>query len=474
MTASVPDLVALLTSHRIAGSAPRPELEWVAARATLRPFEAGETILKRGATDDELRGMGCFIVLSGVISAFVDRGAGPKRLADWRAGDVTGFLPYSRVKASAVAGIGTEAGAFINLDRAYFPGLVHECPVLTTALVHAMLDRAHAFTSADLHDEKMISLGKLSAGLAHELNNPASAAARSARVLEESLAELVDASHARGAANLSSDQLGVVESFRATCAVGMRQSESPLDRADREDAVTEWLAAHGADGGAAAALVDFGATVPMLAALEKQIGAGALAVAVRWVAADFLARTLAADVQKASSRVHALVESVKRFTYMDRAEAIEPVDIVQGLHDTVSVLRSKASGKQATLTLDAPVGLAAVLAVGGELNQVWSNLIDNALDAIGTGGVVTVSAATISGRVTVTVVDDGPGIPPDIQNKIFDPFFTTKPVGQGTGLGLDIARRLVRRHNGEIGLSSERGRTEFRVSFPAHAPQGSG
>jgi signal transduction histidine kinase len=336
-----------------------------------------------------------------------------------------------------------------------------------------MLDRARMFTNADLQDEKMISLGKLSAGLAHELNNPASAAVRGACVLEESLAELVDASHARGAANLSPDQLGAVESFRAVCALAARQSESPLDRAEREDAVTDWLAAHGPGGGAASALVDFGATVPMLDALEKQIGAGALPIAVRWVAADFLARTLIADVQKASSRVHALVESVKRFTYMDRAGAIEPVDIVQGLQDTVSVLRAKASGKKATLTLDTADGLAPVLAVGGELNQVWSNLIDNALDAIGTGGLVTVSAATISGRVTVTVVDDGPGISPDVRNRIFDPFFTTKPVGQGVGLGLDIARRLVRRHNGEIGLSSEQGRTEFRVSFPAHAPQGS-
>ena len=471
MTPSVPDLVALLAGHRVTGSAPRAELEWVAARASLRAFEAGETIVRRGATDDELKGMGCFIVLSGVISAFVDRGAGPKRVSDWRAGDVTGFLPYSRVNTSTAAGIGMEAGEFINLDRAYFPDLIRECPVLTTALVHVMLDRARTFTNADLQDEKMISLGKLSAGLAHELNNPASAAARSARVLEESLVELVDASHARGAANLSPDQLGTVESFRAACVPAARRSESPVDRADREDAVTEWLGAHGADGRAAAALVDLGATVPMLSELEEQIGARALPIVVRWVAADFLARTLVVDVQKASSRVHALVESVKRFTYMDRAEAIEPVDIVQGLHDTVSVLRAKASGKQATLTLDAPVGLAPVLAVGGELNQVWSNLIDNALDAIGPGGVVTVSAATISGRVTVTVVDDGPGIPPDVQNKIFDPFFTTKPVGQGTGLGLDIARRLVRRHHGEIGLSSQHGRTEFRVSFPVHAPQ---
>jgi hypothetical protein len=157
-TPSEPDLVALLAAHRVTGVAPRAELEWVAARATLRPYIAGETIVARGATDDELRGLGCFIVVSGVISAFLDRGAGPKRVADWRAGDVTGFLPYSRVNTSATSGIGMEAGAFINLDRAHFPALVHECPVLTTELVHVMLDRARTFTSADLQDEKMVSL----------------------------------------------------------------------------------------------------------------------------------------------------------------------------------------------------------------------------------------------------------------------------------------------------------------------------
>jgi signal transduction histidine kinase len=464
-----PDLVALLAAHRLTGGAPRAELEWVAARATLHPFEAGETIVARGATDDELKGLGCFIVVSGVISAFLDRGAGPKRVADWRAGDVTGFLPYSRVSASTTSGIAMEAGAFINLDRAHFPELVRECPVLTTALVHVMLDRARAFTSADLHDEKMVSLGKLAAGLAHELNNPASAAARGATLLADALGELVEASHARGAANLSPRQLEAIASVRTSCMHSGRESESPLERADREDALIEWLERHGADGDTAPALVDVGATAPMLDTLLDTIGTEVLGVALRWIAAESLARSLASDVRKASARVHDLVGAVKRFTYMDRAAALEPIDIAQGLRDTVSVLRAKALAKEATLTLDTRSGLAPVLAVGGELNQVWSNLVDNALDAVGTRGTVTVTAATISGRVTVTVVDDGPGIPVELREKVFDPFFTTKPVGQGTGLGLDIARRITRRHNGEIGVLSERGRTEFRVSFPAHA-----
>jgi signal transduction histidine kinase len=174
-----------------------------------------------------------------------------------------------------------------------------------------MLDRARAFTSADLRDEKMISLGKLAAGLAHELNNPASAAARGAALLGDSLGELVEASHARGAANLSPKQLEPIESVRTSCMDPGRGSESPLERADREDALIEWLERHGADCDTAPALVDVGATAPMLDTLLDSVGTDVLAVALRWIAAESLARSLVSDVQKASARVHDLVGAVK-------------------------------------------------------------------------------------------------------------------------------------------------------------------
>ena len=191
-----------------------------------------------------------------------------------------------------------------------------------------------------------------------------------------------------------------------------------------------------------------------------------LRASLRWVAAGCTVRGLAQDVERAASRVHELVSAVKGFTYMDHAPSAEPVDLAKGLSDTLAVMAAKARAKSASLALDLPPDLPRVRGFGGELNQVWANLIDNALDAVGENGRVMVTARPQGGRVVVRVTDDGPGIPAEMKSRVFDPFFTTKPVGKGTGLGLDIVRRLVDRNDGSIELESEPGRTEFRVALP--------
>jgi signal transduction histidine kinase len=200
--------------------------------------------------------------------------------------------------------------------------------------------------------------------------------------------------------------------------------------------------------------------------LARVLSNDKLGAAVRSMVAGCQARGLARDVERASSRVHELVSAVKRITYMDRAATPEPVDLRQGLADTSAILAHKARTKSASLTVDAPDDLVRAVGIGGELNQVWMNLIDNALDAVGDGGRVTVSARAEGPSVVVRVIDDGPGIPEDIKRRIFDPFFTTKPVGQGTGMGLDIARRLVESNNGRLDFDSKPGNTEFRVALP--------
>jgi signal transduction histidine kinase len=189
------------------------------------------------------------------------------------------------------------------------------------------------------------------------------------------------------------------------------------------------------------------------------------------LAAEFTTRSLAGDVERATTRIHDLVMSVKRFTFMDRAATAEPTNIAQGLADTVAVLASKARAKSAAIRLDIAPNLPSVSASAGELNQVWANLIENALDAIPEAGTVWVSARPEGKELVVRVIDDGSGIPPDIQGRIFDPFFTTKPIGQGTGLGLDISLRIVRNFGGQIALESLPGRTEFRVALPIDSSQ---
>jgi signal transduction histidine kinase len=242
-------------------------------------------------------------------------------------------------------------------------------------------------------------------------------------------------------------------------------SLSSIERSDREEAISDWLDGRNLESNAAPALADAGITIADMDTLAASLDDETLATALRSLATDCTVRSLAAEIEAATSRIHHLVAAIKRFTYMDR-QAPEMVDVVQGLRDTVTILSHKAKSKGAQITLQIADDLPRIRAFGGELNQVWSNLIDNALDAVPVRGQVTVSADAQLGAVVVRILDNGPGVPIDIRERIFDPFFTTKPVGSGTGLGLNIARQLVRRNNGEIELESQPGRTQFSVSLP--------
>jgi signal transduction histidine kinase len=455
-----------LSAHRLLGTAPREELAWLAARGGLMRWERGDIPFLKGEIPTELAAL--WVVLSGRLAIYVDRGAGPKKVIEWGPGDVSGTLPYSRMGLSPGPGIAVEASEIFLVHRRHFPELVRACPSVTTALVHAMVDRARAMNSSDLHDEKMLSLGKLSAGLAHELNNPASAAVRSAAILEQVTRELADASRSLGAASLSEEEIEALARLRDEClAVGDRESTSPIDRADREESIASWLEARGADTSTASTIAEAGLSAAALEGLGKVLRPSALDAALHWVTADWSTRALIADVRKSAARVYELVNSVKRFTYMDRASP-ELVDIGEGLRDTVTLMHAKAQEKSIALTLDVSPALPQVRGVGGDLNQIWSNLVDNALDAAPVGGHVWITARAELGAVVIRVIDDGEGIPPELLGRIFDPFFTTKPVGQGLGLGLDIAHRLVRRHVGDIEVESRpgSGRTEFRVTIP--------
>jgi signal transduction histidine kinase len=389
---------------------------------------------------------------------------------EWRAGDVTGLLPYSRARVPPGDTKAEEFTEVFGLHRDHFPELIRECHEVTAILVHVMVDRARAFTSSDSHDEKMLSLGRLSAGLAHELNNPASAVVRTAKGLSQALADVEAASQALGAIGLSSSERTLVERLRKTCLAGSGTAVlSPLERADREEEITAWLEDRGADVAAAEALAESAATLTLLDELAAALDGERLDVALRWLAAGCTTRALVSQIESAATRIHRIVQAVKGFTYMDKTVPVN-VDIGRNLSDTLTVLESKAKGKSASVTLSVEPGLPTVQGFGGDLNQVWLNLVDNALDAIPTGGRVEIAASHEDGSVVVRVVDNGPGIPDDIRERIFDPFFTTKPVGQGTGLGLDITQRLLRRHDGVIDVESRPGRTEFRVTLPLAVP----
>ena len=464
------DVVDRLADHKTIGGAPRSELEWLAAHGSLRHLNTGEVLTPKGKSVE-----GLFIVLSGRISISVDRGTGPHKIMEWRQGDVTGLLPYSRMVSPPADTIAEESSEVFAVPRDQLHTMIRECYAATSILVHTMVDRARVFNAADLHDEKMMSLGKLSAGLAHELNNPAAAIERSASLLEHRMEESETAGRALGGARLSEGQLAALDAVRTSCMpTRERVVRSPLAQAEREEAIADWLVDHGIDPAIADELSETAATFEALDRLASALDRPALEHALRWASATCSARSLAYEIQEAATRIAVLVGAIKGFTHMDQATVAGPVDVTRGLADTVTVLRSKARHKSATVGVDVESDLPKVLGFGGELNQVWANLIDNALDAIPDAGRIDIHAARERQRVVVRIIDNGSGIPDDVRDRIFDPFFTTKPVGQGMGLGLDIVRRLIRHNDGEISVESRPGRTEFRVALPAVVAEGSG
>jgi len=467
---TAPDLVDRLAAHRTIGKASRHELEWLASHGVVRRLEKDDILTAKGT-----RVEGMFIVLSGTIAISVDRGAGPNKIMEWREGDVTGILPYSRMVSPPGDTVAQEASEVLAINRDELRDVIRECHEVTSMLVHTMIDRARVFTSSALHDEKMISLGKLSAGLAHELNNPASAIERSAALLMDRLEDAEQATRALGAAHLADSQLAAVDAVRAACvATRVAGVRSPIEQAEREEAFGDWLANRGLDVTMAETLAETPVTLDALERLAGVMDTPTLNAALRGTAGACAVHSLASEIEEAATRIAGLVLAIKGFTHMDQATVAEPVNLVQGLDDTVAVLRSKAREKSAAVVVEVAADLPRVRGFVGELNQIWSNLIDNALDAIPDAGRVEVHASRESRRVVVRIVDNGGGIPEANRERIFDPFFTTKGVGQGTGLGLDIVRRLVRHNDGEISVESKPGRTEFRVELPIAEVAGAG
>jgi signal transduction histidine kinase len=454
------NVVDALASLPLLEHVPAAELEWLCARSQVLRFADGTIARENAMPLDDM-----WIVLEGRFVLLLPRGGSWRKFAEAGPGFVAGTMPYSRVRVSPGRIVVDGEATVLSLSQSHFPDLVRDCPELTTALVHNMIDRARDYRAAQIQDERMQSLGRLAAGLAHELNNPASGASSHARSLGALLDELQAASRVLAGANLTQEQLERIDALRSMCG-DAAASHSPLEAADREEEFSDWLRRHRIGPESASSLASAKVSLAALDNLAAVLPAETVGVAIRWVASDAAVRQVATQITAATGRVHDLVGAVKGFTFMDREGVPENVDIARGLADTVTMLENKARGKSVRVRIETAVDLPAVHGIGSELNQVWEKLIDNAIDAAPVAGNVTVTAARRGDSVVVRVMDDGPGVPEEHRARVFDPFFTTKPVGQGAGLGLDIARRFTHLNDGDLDFTSQPGHTVFRVQMP--------
>jgi steroid delta-isomerase-like uncharacterized protein len=321
-----------------------------------------------------------------------------------------------------------------------------------------------------IEQEKMAALGKLSAGLAHELNNPAAAARRAAGRLREVIlkAQLLALEHAGRLSPGGQEALvRLLSEVTAYDAVFL----DPLSQSDREEEIASWLEEKGFSEAwdLAPVLGAAGLHTGRLEELADELGDGeSIKGVLEWLEATLESTDLSDEVGRSVGRISELVRAMKVYTAMDQAAYAE-TDVLEGLEETLTILNHKLAG--ASVVREYEEDLPKIWANAGELNQVWTNLIDNAADALGGQGQIVVRAFRAGDRVTVQIVDDGPGIPDDIQNRIFDPFFTTKEVGEGTGLGLDIVRRVVAGHGGEVSVDSKPNQTRFTVQLPQEPAQ---
>ena len=444
---------------------PDDQIAWFLSHAQELCLKAGDPYSRQGDPADAM-----FVVLEGEYQARGELG-GQTIVISIKPGDVTGVLPFSRMKQFTVSGRALTEGRALKFPASSFPELVQKMPELAQRLVGLMSDRIRETTRIEQQLDRLASLGKLSAGLAHELNNPASAAKRAASQLRDILKRIRDASHELGRRELTPAQKSEIEKLEASLTQQNEPPPDPLTVSDLEDQIDSLLRSHGQNDlwQLAADLARKNLKPHVLESLFATLGPETARAALVRIAASVEIANLLNEIESSTSRISDLVRAIKEYTYMDQAP-VQNVDIVKSLETTLTILNHKLK-RGVTVLRDYPSVPLLVNSFGSELNQVWTNIIDNAIDAMDGKGELRVRTYREDSCVVVEIGDNGPGISPETKAHIFEPFFTTKGVGEGTGLGLDTVQRIVKKHRGNIQVNSKPGDTCFQVWLPlAEAP----
>jgi signal transduction histidine kinase len=437
------------------------ELQQLMDRAKPVPLRAGEVLMKQGDSGDT-----AYVVLSGEFEVTKQSGQSLIKIDIRTPGDVLGEMALlSQSPRSATVTAVTDCET-LCISKEVFDDLLSTSPSASMAVLHWVMARLSQNDALLHQQERMAALGTLSAGLAHELNNPAAAAQRSASELNKTLVKLQVLTHEIEATAFRENQTDWLDAFMQEAS---RRFSSPLklkalEKIELVDQLQAWLEANGV-GTAwefAPAMVNFGWNADEL---EKIKGSAFFDLSIQWLGMGCMTVGLLHEVQQAAGRISQIVQAMKSYTYLDQAPLLE-VDVHEGLENTLVIMQHKLK-KGVTVKREYSSGLPRIEAYASELNQVWTNIIDNAVDAMDGRGEIILRTYEEDRHVIVEIIDNGPGIPEEIRSRIYEPFYTTKPPGKGTGLGLHISHDIIaNRHRGQLLVESRPGETKFKVVLP--------
>ena len=446
---------------------PEVHLKWILDHSEPLEYEEGDVVAKTGELAEWM-----FFLIEGRIDYYMNVNGNLVFFYhftnDLESGGVTGILPYSRMKVYSGNSIVVEKVRGLRLHKKYFQEMEQLNPDFIQRLIGYMTERARFFATTQMQREKVSALGNLAAGIAHELNNPASAINRISYDLSNRLFLNIELTENMLRQNINPDHIRSLRQKIESKDNSPKQKLTALERMKKEDGLMSWLEANGlpADQLVVETFTDSNFTSEDLEILTNNIPKDDLAQILLWVENLLSSQRIIKDLAEASTRISNLVGAIKSHVHMDRTNEKQPTDIHKDIENTLTLLGHKLRDKNITLKKSFCTDLVDIPVYIGELNQVWTNIIDNAIYAVNHGGEIIIETSCDKKSVNVKVIDNGAGIPPEIQSRIFDPFFTTKKVGKGTGIGLDLVNRIIKRHDGEIKVHSKPGRTEFLICLP--------